>query len=662
MGQLRALHNGQIITTLELESGVVYYAGRSSQCQIVLPEERGISRQHLKISEENGIWTVTKLSKYGHMVFNNQNVEVVHLDNDLNFSVGGFEFVYQTQAHPSENLDLQPIAEQSAAPTEANSLVVSDYQSKEKEDVTSPGNFEATRAGVSHLVPYLKILNQNNQHEEILKLEGQLWTIGRSPSSEVYINDAAISRKHFELSRSHEGYFITDHNSSNGTELNGEKIEPQIPHQIRSGDIIQIKNIKITFEIRNSEFEKILLHLPAVTEEASQESSYHPTQIQSNLPAAYDSSPADAGEPFRTAGVVKVQTPLSAHPALHNRKVQIGAAFVLLFFIWIFMDDSKPQKQSDSGQQELGSKKEVTPEQMNVVKEKYELAKKNYFERANYTFCRDLLNEVHQIVPFFEDSKNLASLCEQSIELQLIRQEREEKERKKIEAENKIKATISNCQSLNNNTTTYQQMQECLAPALELDPGSSEAQVLLKQIEERDLKKQQEQENKKLFAQRVLQGRQHFNRANQHESSGRLRSALQEYNSFLQKNYPGLGDEEEKARRAISSIQRVISQKVAEKVNQCKSFAEQKKYKLAIKSCDEALREDPQNGIATEVKRSTLSTMQKEFRSIYEDSRLEESMGNIEAAKQKWKKIMEDSFKGEEFHDKSKNLLKKYEG
>ena len=176
------------------------------------------------------------------------------------------------------------------------------------------------------------------------------------------------------------------------------------------------------------------------------------------------------------------------------------------------------------------------------------------------------------------------------------------------------------------------------------------------------LQKQQEQENKKLFAQRVLQGRQHFNRANQHESSGRLRSALQEYNSFLQKNYPGLGDEEEKARRAISSIQRVISQKVAEKVNQCKSFAEQKKYKLAIKSCDEALREDPQNGIATEVKRSTLSTMQKEFRSIYEDSRLEESMGNIEAAKQKWKKIMEDSFKGEEFHDKSKNLLKKYEG
>ena len=160
------------------------------------------------------------------------------------------------------------------------------------------------------------------------------------------------------------------------------------------------------------------------------------------------------------------------------------------------MDDSKPQKQSDSGQQELGSKKEVTPEQMNVVKEKYELAKKNYFERANYTFCRDLLNEVHQIVPFFEDSKNLASLCEQSIELQLIRQEREEKERKKIEAENKIKATISNCQSLNNNTTTYQQMQECLAPALELDPGSSEAQVLLKQIEERDLKKQQEQADK----------------------------------------------------------------------------------------------------------------------------------------------------------------------
>ncbi|MEK6556168.1 MAG: hypothetical protein AABZ31_13060, partial [Bdellovibrionota bacterium] len=131
---------------------------------------------------------------------------------------------------------------------------------------------------------------------------------------------------------------------------------------------------------------------------------------------------------------------------------------------------------------------------------------------------------------------------------------------------------------------------------------------------------------------------------------------------FLQKNYPGLSDEEQKAQRSIASIRQSINQKVMEKLNSCKTLVGQSQFKQGMKACDEALREDPQNSEAKELKKSALSQLQREFRTIYEDSRLEESMGNVEAAKQKWKKIKDDSFPGEEFYEKAKIKLKKYEG
>jgi pSer/pThr/pTyr-binding forkhead associated (FHA) protein len=666
VAKLKVVLRGQTISELDLQPGVVYFAGRSDQCQIVLPEERGISRQHIKIADEGGLWAASQVSRYGIITFNGQNVESVTLDNDMHFIVGPFEFFFEFQAASARTNENQVLEAEvvSAAPTSVTQDEVEVQDFAAKADDTSPGNFEATRAGVSNLVAYLKVFNHTSQTEEVLKLEGHLWTIGRSPSSEIYINDAAISRKHLELSHGAEGYFITDHNSSNGTELNGEMITPQVPHQIRSGDVINIKHIRITFEVRNIEFEKMVSNLPAVQEshyaDEASDSSYHPTQIRSSLALSGDESYDDSG--VKSPGVIKVDRPMGPQGWIKDRRVQIGLAFAALTMVWLFTNEPSQKSVEPSGQQELGSKKEVTGEQMSVVKEKYELAKKNYFERGNYTFCRDLLGEVHQIVPFFEDSKNLASLCEQSIELQLIRQEREDKEKKKIDAENKIRITVENCRSQMNGSITTMQMQECLAPALELDPGNTDAQVLIKQIEERDLRVRDEEINKKQYAQRLNQGRQHYSRANQLENSGRLRAALQEYNTFLQKNYPGLSDEEQKAQRSIASIRQSINQKVLEKVNICRNLVGQSHMKAGIKACDEALREDPQNADAIELKKTAQSQMKRELRSIYEDSRLEESMGNVENAKQKWKKIQEDSYPGEEFYEKAKNKLKKYEG
>ena len=59
--------------------------------------------------------------------------------------------------------------------------------------------------------------------------------------------DDLVSRMHCEINRSGDGWCIIDTDSSNGTKVNGEKIESQRNYQLNNGDIIHIGNQNILF-------------------------------------------------------------------------------------------------------------------------------------------------------------------------------------------------------------------------------------------------------------------------------------------------------------------------------------------------------------------------------------------------------------------------------
>jgi hypothetical protein len=48
------------------------------------------------------------------------------------------------------------------------------------------------------------------------------------------------------------------------------------------------------------------------------------------------------------------------------------------------------------------------------------------------------------------------------------------------------------------------------------------------------------------------------------------------------------------------------------------------------------------------------------MRLIYTDSVLEENLGNIESAKDRWRKILEISYTGSDYYRKAKSKLSKY--
>jgi hypothetical protein len=68
--------------------------------------------------------------------------------------------------------------------------------------------------------------------------------LGRSRQSDVYVTDANVSRRHAEVVREGSEYWLVDLRSTNGTQLNGERVERA---RLRDGDVITIGSTEIVF-------------------------------------------------------------------------------------------------------------------------------------------------------------------------------------------------------------------------------------------------------------------------------------------------------------------------------------------------------------------------------------------------------------------------------
>jgi FhaA, N-terminal domain/FHA domain len=72
-------------------------------------------------------------------------------------------------------------------------------------------------------------------------------TIGRSSDCSVVLADPNVSRRHAEIRHIGEGYSLIDLGSTNGTEVNGQRIAETA---LMNGDVIGVGQTKLTFERR----------------------------------------------------------------------------------------------------------------------------------------------------------------------------------------------------------------------------------------------------------------------------------------------------------------------------------------------------------------------------------------------------------------------------
>ena len=78
----------------------------------------------------------------------------------------------------------------------------------------------------------------------LLALDRDLTHIGRSPSSDVVLDDASVSRRHALITRRGERTVILDDRSRNGVHVNGVRVSEADLHD---GDLIACGHIALRF-------------------------------------------------------------------------------------------------------------------------------------------------------------------------------------------------------------------------------------------------------------------------------------------------------------------------------------------------------------------------------------------------------------------------------
>src|SRR5712692_7600265 len=84
-------------------------------------------------------------------------------------------------------------------------------------------------------------------------LTSNVLTMGRAPDNQLVLQDQQASSHHAEIRPDGQGYLLVDVNSRNGTYVNEQRLTPQTPHLLISGDVIRIGETRLTYQIAGSD-------------------------------------------------------------------------------------------------------------------------------------------------------------------------------------------------------------------------------------------------------------------------------------------------------------------------------------------------------------------------------------------------------------------------
>jgi hypothetical protein len=87
------------------------------------------------------------------------------------------------------------------------------------------------------------LVQQGERAGQAIDLDMFPFTIGRSRDCTIVIDSSEVSRLHARLDSDHQNIFLEDMNSTNGTFVNGSRLEPGETYRLRAGDAVSFAQI-----------------------------------------------------------------------------------------------------------------------------------------------------------------------------------------------------------------------------------------------------------------------------------------------------------------------------------------------------------------------------------------------------------------------------------
>lgn len=150
-------------------------------------------------------------------------------------------------------------------------------------------------------------------------------TVGRLAGNQLVVNDPKASSHHATIRQSGQGYSITDLGSTNGTFVNDQKLAPNTPRTLNSGDKIRIGDTIFSYEVVGAAPIGPTMYggagqgqgydpTVAAASPYANNPGYLPTEAAASPYSQYEASPPPAYQPPTDYLAAPVQQPYQAPP------------------------------------------------------------------------------------------------------------------------------------------------------------------------------------------------------------------------------------------------------------------------------------------------------------------------------------------------------------
>ena len=687
---IRVLCNSQITEEIDLSQEkhlqregekVTFLIGRSSQCHIVLDDIR-VSREHAELILENSLWKIRQRKDNATLTVSGVEIkEKVLIDGDT-ISLGIFTLqiilsekekrVVKEQSEIIDNSPHEAMEEEAEVKAVEESIIQeeetgdeSDEYLQEDTDEESEEVFDEfsdednTKIYKGFSLHSLEIFGENAPYDNYTLEESETF-IGRDPKKcQIVLSDHEVSSIHAVVKKTGSSATLEDLQSSNGTLLNGKRINSA---QLENGSEFVIGSTTFTYKAVLEILKKEEDRLMPVEENQSIEVE-EILEVDGNID---DLNLADNAQ-------IASSSSLFSKDALKDpeKRKKILMIVVALVGLWVLLDKESPppkqvskreQKQKkeekrDATQQTIDEGPKLTKEQKIVLDQHYLLAKAA-IEQGKYQETLFELEKVFQVVDDWKEAKQIKSLAEEGLALieEQERKRKKEEERRRIAL--KVKALVTKAKE------AVKERKEHFAQAifgdiLKLEPDNYDVLELKRELQfwkDEQEKKRLEEAAKKIAREKkekaLKPGKNYYTQKKWYR-------AILQFEKFLK-----IQDMDDDLILEGTTMLQISQQELVKittpLLGSARALKRGQDLKGAYESYNKILFYNPGHEESLNEINRINSTLERRSRSVFIKGLIAENLSLFKEAKEKFQEVQQISPSDSAYYKKASDRLKKY--
>ncbi|MBN21634.1 MAG: hypothetical protein CL678_10145 [Bdellovibrionaceae bacterium] len=513
----------------------------------------------------------------------------------------------------------------------------------------------------------LILISGDANHKEF-PITSEEISIGRGKRCDLVLEDKRSSRKNSVIKRVGANFLIQDLDSSNGTFVNGAKVQEQI---LNSGDLIKIGSTEFEFLAKDGNFEhqelefqpveEIPASLPQEVSEPQDQNIQEAVLDLENLPTSNNEFSEIPG--MNNGGEQKKKgSLLDKYKSLPKRQ-RIYIILIVFLAIWTFFD-TEPEISQKKASPQVDKNEKIEPtfetlsvEQQKFVKLQHQIAF-DYYRNKEYDKALFEIRKIFQLINDYKDSREIERYSiEGKKKLEALKEEK-----KKREEENRIREKISQLTQLaqkHMSEKKFSDAQALFPEILALDPENVLVSRWQREIERYQVQKEEEANRKKIQDEINSNAWKVYKKAKREMKKERYLNAISIFKQVL-----SLRATDQSVNRAskkgIRDSNQLILEKITPLIESARQYESAGEYQFAFKTYQSAKRLYPYHNEASDGLERTRKILHEKAKLIYTEAVIAESYSDFSEAKQKFSTVLSVAPEGDEYIERAKRRLGKY--